>query len=230
MKPHLRKCWVIPPKQNAAFVACMEDVLDLYQQPHDPRRPLVCMDEQPVQLVKENRLPLPLEPGHPLRYDYEYERAGTTNNFLFIAPLIGWRKVNVRDTKTRLDWAHEVKQLLDIDYPNVECVRLVCDNLNTHDAASLYEAFEPEEARRLARRLEIHYTPKHGSWLNIAESELSILTQQCLDRRIPDSDFLRREVTAWYGNRNQRHKLVDWQFTTNNARIKLKRLYPQFQD
>ncbi len=220
---------MIPPKQNAAFVACMEDVLDLYQQPHDPRRPLVAMDEQPVQLVKETRIPLPLEPGHPLRYDYEYERAGTTNNFLFIAPLAGWRKVNVRDTKTRLDWAYEVKELLDVDFPDVEFVRLLCDNLNTHNMASLYEAFEPAEARRLARRLEIHYTPKHGSWLNIAESELSILTQQCLDRRIPDTDFLRREVTAWYGDRNQRNKFVDWQFTTNDARIKLKRLYPQFQ-
>jgi hypothetical protein len=207
----------------------MEDVLDLYQQPHDPRRPLVCMDEQPVQLVKETRTPLPLQPGQPLRYDYEYERAGTTNNFLFIAPLMGWRKVNVRDTKTRGDWAHEIKELLDIDFPDVDLVRLVCDNLNTHNIASLYETFEPEEARRLARRLEIHYTPKHGSWLNIAESELSILTQQCLDRRIPDADFLRREVTAWYGERNQKNKLVNWQFTTDDARIKLKRLYPQFQ-
>ena len=220
---------MIPPQQNAAFVACMEDVLDLYQQPHDPRRPLVCMDEQPVQLVKETRTPLPLQPGQPLRYDYEYERAGTTNNFLFIAPLMGWRKVNVRDTKTRGDWAHEIKELLDIDFPDVDLVRLVCDNLNTHNIASLYETFEPEEARRLARRLEIHYTPKHGSWLNIAESELSILTQQCLDRRIPDADFLRREVTAWYGERNQKNKLVNWQFTTDDARIKLKRLYPQFQ-
>jgi hypothetical protein len=229
LKPHLRKCWVIPPQQNAAFVACMEDVLDLYQQPLDLRRPLVCMDEQPVQLVKETRTPLPHSPGQPLRYDYEYERAGTTNNFLFIAPLMGWRKVNVRDTKTRGDWAHEIKELLDVDFPDVDLVRLVCDNLNTHNIASLYQTFEPEEARRLARRLEIHYTPKHGSWLNIAESELSILTQQCLDRRLPDAAFLRREVTAWYGERNQNNKLVDWQFTTDDARIKLKRLYPQFQ-
>lgn len=221
---------MIPPQQNAAFVACMEDVLDLYQRPHDPRRPLVCMDEQPVQLVKETRIPLPPQPGHPLRYDYEYERAGTTNNFLFIAPLMGWRKVNVRDTKTRGDWAHEIKELLDVDFPDVDLVRVVCDNLNTHNIASLYQTFEPEEARRLARRLEIHYTPKHGSWLNIAESELSILTQQCLDRRIPDANFLRREVTAWYGDRNQNNKLVDWQFTTEDARIKLKRLYPQFQN
>lgn len=207
----------------------MEDVLDLYQQPHDPRRPLVAMDEQPVQLVKETRTPLPLEPGQPLRYDYEYERAGTTNNFLFIAPLMGWRKVNVRDTKTRRDWAHEIQELLDVDFPDVDVVRLLCDNLNTHNTASLYEAFEPAEARRLARRLEIHYTPKHGSWLNIAESELSILTKQCLDRRIPDAEFLRREATAWYGDRNQNNKLVDWQFTTDDARIRLKRLYPHFQ-
>lgn len=210
-------------------MACMEDVLDLYQQPHDPLRPLVAMDEQPVQLVKETRIPLPLEPGRPLRYDYEYERAGTTNNFLFIAPLMGWRKVNVRDTKTRADWAHEIRELLDVDFPHAHVVRLLCDNLNTHNIASLYETFHAEEARRLARRLEIHYTPKHGSWLNIAESELSILTKQCLDRRIPDAEFLRREVTAWYGDRNQHHKRVDWQFTTDDARIKLKRLYPQFQ-
>lgn len=207
----------------------MEDVLDLYQQAHDPRRPLIAMDEQPVQLVKETRIPLPLEPGQPLRYDYEYERAGMTNNFLFIAPLLGWRKVSVRDTKTRLDWAYEIKELLDVDFPDVEVVLLLCDNLNTHNIASLYETFEPEEARRLARRLEIHHTPKHGSWLNIAESELSILTQQCLDRRIPDTQFLRREVTAWYTNRNENNKLVNWQFTTEDARIKLKRLYPQFQ-
>jgi hypothetical protein len=207
----------------------MEDVLDLYQQAHDPRRPLIAMDEQPVQLVKETRIPLPLEPGQPLRYDYEYERAGMTNNFLFIAPLLGWRKVNVRDTKTRSDWAYEIKELLDVDFPDVEVVLLLCDNLNTHNIASLYETFEPEEARRLARRLEIHYTPKHGSWLNIAESELSILTQQCLDRRIPDAEFLRREVTAWYTDRNENNKLVNWQFTTDDARVKLKRLYPQFQ-
>jgi hypothetical protein len=206
----------------------MEDVLDLYQQPHDLRRPLIAMDEQPIQLVKETRTPLPVEPGQPLRYDYEYERAGTANNFMFIGPLLGWRKVNVRDTKTRSDWAHEIQELLDVDFPDAEVVRLVCDNLNTHNIASLYETFEPEEARRLARRLEIHYTPKHGSWLNIAESELSILTQQCLDRRIPDAEFLRREVTAWYGDRNRNNKLVDWQFTTTDARIKLKRLYPQF--
>lgn len=208
----------------------MEDVLDLYQQPHDPRRPLVAMDEQPVQLVKETRRPLPPEPGQPLRYDYEYERAGTTNNFLFIAPLMGWRKVNVCDTKRRSDWAQEIRELLDVDFPDVDVVRLVCDNLNTHNIASLYEAFEPEEARRLARRLEIHYTPKHGSWLNIAESELSILTKQCLDRRIPDAEFLRREVAAWYGDRNQNNKLVDWQFATDDARIKLRKLYPQFHN
>lgn len=211
-------------------MACLEDVLDLYQQPHDPRRPLVAMDEQPVQLVKETRTPLPPQPGQPLRYDYEYERAGTTNNFLFIAPLMGWRKVNVRDTKTRSDWAHEIRELLDVDFPDVDVVRLVCDNLNTHNIASLYEAFEPEKARRLARRLDIHDTPKHGSWLNIAESELSLLTKQCLDRRIPDAEFLRREVTAWYGDRNHHNKLVDWQFTTGDARTKLKRLYPQFQN
>lgn len=228
LKPHRRQCWVIPPPQNAAFVAAMEDILELYQQPPDARRPLVSMDEQPVQLVKETRVPLPLEPGRPLRYDFEYERAGTTNNFLFLAPHQGWRKVSVRNTKTRRDWAHEIKELLTVDFPQAECVRLVCDNLNTHSIASLYEAFAPEEARRLTRRLEIHYTPKHGSWLNIAECELSILTQQCLDRRIPSADFLRQQVTAWYGARNASQKTVHWHFTTEDARIKLKRLYPQF--
>lgn len=207
----------------------MEDILELYQQPLDPQRPLVCMDEQPVQLVKETRTPLPAKSGQPERYDYEYERAGMTNNFLFIAPLLGWRRVSVMDTKTRLDWAEQVKHLLQVDFPDAERILLVCDNLNTHNLASLYEAFPPEEARMLARRLEIHHTPKHGSWLNIAESELSALTKQCLDRRIPDSDFLRREVTAWFGNRNFHQKLVEWHFTNQDARIKLKRLYPQFR-
>ncbi len=220
---------MIPPEQNADFVAHMEDVLEVYQRSYDPQYPVVCMDEQPMQLVSETRMPLPTEPGKPQRYDYEYERKGTVNHFLFTEPLAGWRKVNIRDTKTRVDWAEEIRQLLAKDYPDAKKVILVCDNLNTHKCASLYEAFVPKEARRLAERLEIHFTPKHGSWLNLAEIELSVLTKQCLGRRIGDKARLRKEVHAWERERNARQKGVDWQFTTNDARIKLKRLYPQYQ-
>mgnify|MGYP001584473640 CR=1 FL=1 len=225
----MRKCWVIPPKGNAAFVANMEDVLELYKRPYNPAIPVICMDEQPTQLIKETRMKIPVEPGKPERVDYEYERNGTAVNFMFTEPLAGWRKVNVRERKTSIDWAYEIKELLDDDYPEVEKVILVCDNLNTHTIASLYEAFEPEEARRLAERLEIHYTPKHGSWLNVAEIELSVFTKQCLDRRIPDMATLQQEAKAWYRKRNANQKGVDWQFTTEDARVKLKRLYPQIQ-
>ncbi len=221
---------MIPPEQNADFVAHMEDILEVYRRPYDPRSPVVCMDEQPMQLIKETRLPLPGEPGKPERYDYEYERMGTANHFLFTEPLGGWRRVHVRSRRTGIDWAQEVKTLLEEDYPDADQVTLVCDNLNTHRMASLYEAFEPAEARRLAERLHIHYTPKHGSWLNIAEIELSVLTQQCLDRRIPDLPTLERETHAWQQRRNTRQKGVDWQFTTEDARIKLKRLYPKIKD
>lgn len=220
---------MIPPKHNAAFVANMEDVLDVYRLPYDPRFPQVCMDEQPRQLIKETRMPIPLAPGEPAKHDYEYERNGTANIFMFVEPLGSWRKANVRERKTGIDWAHEIKELLDVDYPEAEKVILVCDNLNTHKIASLYEAFAPEKARRLARRLEIHYTPKHGSWLNIAEIELSALTKQCLDRRIPDIETLRSEAKAWWRERNGRQKGVDWRFTTKGARIKLRHLYPQIQ-
>jgi hypothetical protein len=208
----------------------MEDILEVYRRPYDPRRPVVCMDEQPMQLIKETRLPLPGAPGKAERYDYEYERMGTANHFLFTEPLGGWRRVDVRSRRTGIDWAKEVKTLLDKDYPDADQVTLVCDNLNTHRMASLYEAFEAAEARRLAERLDIHYTPKHGSWLNIAEIELSVLTQQCLDRRIPDLATLEREIQAWQQRRNTRQKGVDWRFTTEDARIKLKRLYPQIKD
>ena len=224
----MRTCWVIPPEQNAAFVAHMEDILDVYHRPYDPDRPLVCMDEKPIQLIKETRLPLPAQQGKASRYDYEYERNGTAVNFMFTEPLAGWRKVNVRARKTGVDWAWEIKELLDMDYPEAKKVILVCDNLNTHSTASLYETFEPAEAHRLANRLEIHYTPKHGSWLNIAEIELSVLTKQCLDARIPDLETLGKETKAWEQTRNETQKTVDWQFTTDDARIKLKRLYPQF--
>ena len=220
---------MIPPKQNADFVAHMEDVLEVYKRPYEPDCPVVCMDEQPTQLIKETRTAIPAGPGRPERADYEYDSNGTANNFMFTEPLGGWRKVNVRERKTAVDWAHEIKELLDADYPSAQKVILVCDNLNTHKPASLYEAFAPQEARRLSTRLEIHYTPKHGSWLNVAEIELSILTRQCLDRRIPDLKTLRSETKQWEHTRNIRQKSVDWQFTTDNARVKLKRLYPQFQ-
>jgi DDE superfamily endonuclease len=221
--------WVIPPEQSGAFVAHMEDVLDVYQRPYDPQSPMVCMDEQPVQLIKEVRPPLPAAEGKPERYDYEYERNGTANIFMFTEPLRGLRTVSVREHKTAIDWATEVQQLLDIQYPEAERIRLVCDNLNTHGIGSLYEAFPPEQARRLASRLEIHHTPKHGSWLNIAEIELSALTIQCLDRRLPDLEALINETTQWEKRRNASPKGVDWQFSTHDARVKLKRLYPQMQ-
>jgi hypothetical protein len=206
----------------------MEDVLDIYERPHDPRFPVVCMDEQPVQLIGETRLLLPMEPGHPERYDYEYRRNGTAVNFMFTEPLASWRKVSIRQTKTMIDWAQEIQVLLDVDYADAEKVILVCDNLNTHKIASLYVAFEPREAKRLRDRLEMHFTPKHGSWLNIAEIELSLLTRQCLRQRVPDMETLRREAQAWYEKRNENQKSVDWQFTCEDARVRLKRLYPQF--
>ena len=206
----------------------MEDVLDIYERPYDSRFPVVCMDEQPVQLIGETRNRLPIEPGHPERYDYEYRRNGTAVNFMFTEPLASWRKVSVRHTKTMIDWAQEIRTLLDVDYADAEKVILICDNLNTHKIASLYVAFEPQEAKRLRDRLEVHFTPKHGSWLNIAEIELSLLTRQCLRQRVPDMETLQREAQAWYERRNENQKSVDWQFTCEDARVRLKRLYPQF--
>ena len=220
---------MIPPKANAEFVACMEDVLEVYRRPYDAKRPVVNMDERPVQLVKETRTPQPTRPGRPRRYDYEYERAGTASVFLFTEALGGWRRVTVHERRTAVDWAEEVRSLLDEEYPDAEKVVLVCDNLNTHKTASLYEAFPPEEARGLAERLEIHYTPKHGSWLNIAECEVSVLSRQCLGRRTPSLGALKRKVAPWARDRNKRQRGVDWRFTTADARIKLKRLYPQIQ-
>ena len=205
----------------------MEDILELYCSAYNPKVPLICMDEQPRQLIKETRKTIAAKPGEPAREDYEYERNGTANIFLFTEPLAGKRYVDATERRTSVDWAYQIKELLDIHHPDVERIQLVMDNLNTHKMASLYEAFEPEEARRLAKRLEIHYTPKHGSWLNIAEIELSALTQQCLNRRMPDIETLRKEITAWELKRNNQQQGVDWQFTTDDARIKLKRLYPQ---
>ena len=207
----------------------MEDVLDVYKRPYDPDFPVVCMDEQPTQFLKETRRPIAARPGRPARIDHEYERNGMANNFLFTEALGGWRKVNVRARKGAVDWAREIKELLDLDYPDAKKVFLVCDNLGTHSPASFYRAFPPHEARRLLNRLEIHYTPKHGSWLNIAEIELSVFTRPCLDRRIPDIQTLKEQARHWYRKRNTETKSVDWQFTTHKARVKLKRLYPQFQ-
>jgi len=207
----------------------MEEVLDLYQLPYDAQVPLVCMDETSKQLVGEVRVPIPPAPGRPARIDYEYERRGTANLFMFVEPLKGKRRVLVTERRTAVDWAHAVKKVLDEDYPDARVVRLVMDNLNVHCIGSLYEAFPPAEARRLAQRLEIHYTPKHGSWLNVAEIELRVLSGQCLDRRIPERAELENEVATWEKDRNESVVGVDWQFTTEDARVKLKRLYPVFE-
>jgi hypothetical protein len=204
----------------------MEDVLDAYTRPYDPRFPPVCMDETSKQLLRDTRPPLPPQPGRPRRADYEYERGGVVNLFLFREPLAGRRGVDVTEQRTRADWAHQIRELVDVRYPDAERVVLVLDNLNTHSPASLYEAFPPAEARRLADKLEIHHTPKHGSWLNMAEIELSVLSRQCLDRRVPDMATLAAEVAAWQHRRNAAPRPVDWRFTTADARIKLQRLYP----
>ena len=208
----------------------MEDVLEIYKQPYDPNYPVVCMDESSKQQTLEVREPLPLEPGKPARHDTEYQRNGVSNLFIFFEPLMGWRSLTVTDTRTAVDWAQQIKQLLDIRYPEAARVKLVMDNLNTHTLSSLYKAFEPAEARRLAERLEIHYTPKHGSWLNMAEIEFSHLSRQCLDRRIPDQATLKREVKVWTEQRNHTKSQMVWRFTTEDARIKLKHLYPTFID
>ncbi len=219
---------MIPPKANAAFVAAMEDVLEVYTRPHNPARPLVCLDETSKQLVAETRTPIPMRPGQPARYDYEYERNGTASLFMLFAPIEGWRHVKVTERRTAVDFAHVLKELSDVHFAVAEKIVLVQDNLNTHTPASLYEAFQPEEARRLVERFEWHYTPKHGSWLNMAESELAILSGQCLDRRIPNQTALEREVSAWLDRRNTHHAKASWRFTTADARIKLKSLYPAF--
>jgi uncharacterized small protein (DUF1192 family) len=204
----------------------MEDILDVYQRPYDPKRPLVCIDETSKQLIAETRVPIAAKPGQPARHDYEYRRNGTANLFMMFAPLEGWRRVKVTNRHTALDYAQVLKELSDTHFPGSEKIVLVQDNLNTHKPASLYEAFPPAEARRLVERFEWHYTPKHGSWLDMAESELGVLSSQCLDRRIPDQQMLKEEVEAWEAERNRKHAKADWQFTTADARVKLKRLYP----
>jgi hypothetical protein len=223
--------WCIPPERDAAFVFQMEQVLEVYKRPYDPRRPVVGMDEQPKQLISETLRPIPAAPGRPGRVDYEYVREGTCVVWMFVEPLGGWRDVRVTDTKTAVDWAEQVRQLVDDPrYAEAERITLICDNLNTHTLASLYQAFAPAEALRVANRLELVHTPKHGSWLNVAEPELSVLTRQCLDRRISCRDEVARESTAWDERRNARQVGIEWQFTTEDARIKLRHLYPKIKE
>lgn len=205
----------------------MEDILDTYALPYDPEIPLICMDEQPVQLLGDRYEAIEMAPGRPGKEDFQYTRNGTCSIFMFTEPLGGWRHASAKEHRTKLDWAEQIKELLEVHYPNVSKIRLVMDNLNTHTVGSLYEAFAPEVARTLAQRLEIHYTPKHGSWLNVAEIELSAMTKQCLNRRIPDLQRLNSEISAWEKSRNADQKTVDWQFTTADARGKLKSLYPK---
>lgn len=219
----------MPTAPSAEFVAAMEDVLEVYHRPHDPGRPLVCMDECSKQLIAEVRDPLPPRPGAVAKYDSEYERRGTANVFMAVEPLAGKRTVQVTEQRTRTDWALFIRYLLLTVYPEAAVLVLVMDNLNTHGIASFYEAFEPALARALAARLEIHYTPKHGSWLNMAETELSVLSRQCLDRRIESKDIMTQEVATWEKKRNQACTKIDWRFTTADARVKLKRLYPSYQ-
>ena len=220
--------WVIPPETDSEFAACMEEILDTYALPYDAAYPVVCMDEQPVQLTRETRVPIPATTQHPRRLDYEYERAGTACIFMFTQPLRGWRGVRVRPRRTKEDWAFEMEDLLRTRYADAKKVILVSDNLNTHTKGAFYEAFEPAKARSLVQRLEFRHTPKHGSWLNIAENELSSMTRQCLSgRRIPDLETLRTQTAAWAVSSNEKQRGVDWQFTVEEARHKLKSLYPK---
>jgi hypothetical protein len=223
----LSKYWKIPPDENAAFVAAMEDVLEVYKLPYDPLYPVLCMDESSKQLVGEVHAPIPAAPGRGQILDHEYVRNGVASIFMEVEPLTGQRCVEITTRRTRIQWADFVKAMLEQRYPDAVKVRLVMDNLNTHNFASLYQRFAPEQARRLAERLELHYTPKHGSWLNIAEIEFSALSGQCLNRRIADIETMRSEVAAWQSDRNNRGAPVNWRFTTEDARIKLTRLYPK---
>lgn len=222
--------WVIPPESDAEFVAAMEQVLDVYEKPYDPKCPVLCMDEQPVQLLKEKRVPIAATKDHPRRVDYEYERAGTASLFMFTEPLAGWREVSVRERRTKIDWALEMARLLEGRYAGCEKVIVVCDNLNTHTRGAFYEVFEADRARQLVRRLEFCHTPKHGSWLNIAENELSAMTRQCVTgQRFGDIGSLAEATTAWSTDVNHRQKGVDWQMKIADARIKLKSVYPKIK-
>ena len=219
--------WCIPSKEDADFVACMEDVLDVYELPYNPMRPVVCMDEKPYQLLGDAREPLPMRPGNDRKTDSEYVRKGTCSIFAFVEPLGGKHHVSVHEHRTAIDLALEIQYLADEMYPDAEKIILVMDNLNTHKPASLYKAFPPAEARRIIKRLEIHYTPKHGSWLDMAEIELNVMSRQCLDRRIETIDLLRTELSAWETERNQNNSKIQWHFQSGNAREKLISLYPK---
>jgi len=221
--------WCIPPKANAAFVCQMEDVLEVYKLSYDAKRPLICMDEMPKQLLADKREPLSSQAGTPARQDYEYQRNGVADLFMLFEPLQGKRFVEVTEKRRKVEWATVMKQLSDVRYPQAEKIIVVLDNLNTHTPSAFYETFEPEEARRLVERFEFHFTPKHGSWLNMAEIELSALVRQCLDRRLPDIETLTDEVQSWQQQRNDELVKVLWQFTTTDARTKLKHLYPKIQ-
>ena len=223
---HLENYWCIPSKEDAEFVACMEDVLDVYERPYNPMRPVVCMDEKPYQLLGDAREPLSMRPGDDQKIDSEYIRNGTCSIFAFVEPLGGKHHISVHEHRTATDWAEEIKYLSDEMYPEAEKIILVMDNLNTHKPASLYKAFPPAEARRIIKRLEIHYTPKHGSWLDMAEIELNVMTRQCLSRRIETINRLRRELSAWENERNQNKSKIKWHFQTGDAREKLISLYP----
>lgn len=227
MKPWQKKMWCIPPKQNAEFVCAMENVLEVYHRPYDPKRPVVCFDEKSKQLVGEVCKPIPAAAGRAECHDYEYVRNGTANLFMMVEPLGGWRRVNVTKQRTKLDFAEQMKELVDVHYPSATKITLVMDNLNTHRLSCLYEAFPPAVARRLIERIEVVHTPKHGSWLNMAECELSVLEKQALGARVSDEAELREHVTVWQSDRNNRFKGIEWQFQTADARIKLRRLYPK---
>ena len=223
--------WVIPPEADAEFAAQMEEVLEVYERPYDPACPVICMDEQPVQLHRETRIPIAATAKHPKRVDYEYERAGTASIFMFTEPLAGWREATVRERRTKTDWAIEVAQLLEGRYADCPQVVLTCDNLNTHTKGAFYEAFEPERARQLVRRIRFCYTPKHGSWLNVAENELSAMTRQCVSgRRFGEIETLRDEIAAWSTDINNTQRGVDWQMKVEDARYKLISVYPKIKD
>jgi hypothetical protein len=230
MTKRMIEYWVIPPKENAEFAACMEEVLETYAIAYDSQRPVLCMDEQPVQLLKETRVSIAATKSHGKRVDYEYERNGTASIFMFAEPLSGFRQATARERRTKKDWALEMAQLLDTRYADCEKVTIVLDNLNTHTKGAFYEAFEPAAARAYLKRIEFVFTPKHGSWLNVAECELSCMTSQCLaGRRIGEMDELQAEITAWYKRTNEKQRGVDWQFKIDDARTKLKRLYPKLK-
>jgi hypothetical protein len=222
--------WVIPPDEDGEFVAHMEEVLDIYTQPYNPKYPVICMDEQPVQLQREVRTPVKATAKHPKRIDYEYERAGTASIFMFTEPLAGWRQVSVRQRRTKTDWATEIAHLLEGRYADCEQIVLVCDQLNTHTKGAFYEVFEPHRARQLVQRIQFCYTPKHGSWLNIAENELSSLTRQCVaDQRFGDIEALRQATAAWSSDVNNTQRGVDWQMKIDDARCKLTSVYPKIK-